>query len=185
MRNEVFIELKTHIKKTINYFESQLQTVRAGRANTAILDQIVVEYYGVQTPLNQMASLSAPEPRLITITPFDKTVIPDIEKAILVANIGLNPSNDGKIIRLAIPMLTEENRINLTKIVRTYLEDTKIALRNLRRNANSSLQELEKDGDIREDDLIRDEKEVQTLIDEATKKSDEISENKISEIMEV
>ncbi len=185
MIKDIYEELKKQNKKTISYFSHQLMTVRAGRANPAILDNVFVDYYGTPTPLKQLASISTPEARLIVISPYDKNAIADIEKAILKSDLGLNPSNDGKVVRLQIPMLTEENRRDLTKVVKKYSEEAKIALRNERRNAITHLKELEKESEITEDDLAKAEKKVQEMIDDSSKKVDETLDEKIKEIMEV
>ncbi len=185
MIKKIYEELKQQNKKTLSYFTNQLMTVRAGRANPAILDNIFVEYYGTPTSLKQLASISTPESRLIVISPYDKNSIEDIEKAILKSDLGLNPSNDGKVVRLQIPMLTEENRKDLTKVVKKYSEEAKIALRNERRHAITLLKDLEKDSEITEDDLTKAEKKVQEIIDDSSKKVDNILDEKINEIMEV
>lgn len=185
MRIDVHKEVEIQMKKTIEYYKTELQTIRAGRANPQLLDRIFVEYYSVLTPLNQMATISAPEARLLVIQPFDKTVIADIERAILKSDLGLNPSNDGKIIRLAIPMLTEENRRDLTKIVKKIQEQSKISIRNERRTGIDKLKQLEKDSQITEDELITYEKEVQVITDKYSDLIDKLTDEKVQEIMEV
>lgn len=178
-------ELKSKMSKTIEVLKDELKVVRAGRANPALLDKIVVEYYGTPTILKQLANISAPEPRLLVVQPFDPSIIQAIEKAINQSEIGINPSNDGKVIRLAVPQLTEERRKDLTKLVKKMGEDAKIALRNERRHANDALKKLQKDGDLTEDDLKASLDEVQDMIDKYTKDVDEIIESKEKEILEV
>lgn len=177
--------LKEKMTKTVDVLKDELKGVRAGRANPAILDKIVIEYYGTPTPLKQMANVSAPEPRLIVIQPFDPSIIQDVEKAINQSDIGINPSNDGKLIRLAVPQLTEDRRKELTKHVKKMGEDAKVALRNERRQANDELKKLQKDGDLTEDDLKGSLEEVQEMIDKYVKEIDEIISNKENEILEV
>ena len=177
--------LEEKMNKTLNVLKEELQSVRAGRANTMLLDRITVDYYGSETPIKQLASVSVPEPRTISIQPYDATQIPAIEKAILVSDLGLNPSNDGKMIRLTLPMLTEERRKDLSKIVKKLGEDAKVALRNERRDANDKLKKLQKNNEITEDDLSKSEKDVQTTTDKFVKQIDEMIANKEKEIMEV
>lgn len=171
--------------KTLNVLRTDLNTVRAGRANAALLDQILVDYYGTPTPLKNLSNISVPDPRTLLITPFDPKSVGDIEKAIMVSNLGINPSNDGKSVRLAIPQLTEERRKDLTKIIRRMGEDAKVAIRNLRREANDDLKKAEKKGDLTEDDLKNDLDEIQTLTDDCMKDIDEIISNKEKELMEI
>ncbi|MCL2110812.1 MAG: ribosome recycling factor [Clostridiales bacterium] len=179
---EVFNE---KIEKSLTFLKDNLNTVRAGRANPALLDKVMVDYYGTPTPLKAMANVSVPDPRSLVIAPFDPKAVSDIEKAINVANIGINPANDGKIIRLQIPSLTEDRRKDLTKLVKKYGEDAKVAVRNERRDANERLKKQEKDGDLTEDDLKDEEKLVQKATDEAITEIDKIIEKKEAEIMEV
>ncbi len=185
MVNTAMNQLTEKMNKTISVFKDELNTIRAGKANPAILNRVQVEYYGVMTPLNQMAGISAPEPRLISIQPYDATMITEIEKAIMMADLGLNPSNDGKVIRLAIPMLTEERRKDLVKIVKKSGENAKIALRNERRHANDSLKKLHKDNELTDDDLKAAEKRVQDAVDKQVKEIDSLVIAKESDIMEV
>lgn len=177
--------LEERMGKKLNGLRDDLNSVRAGRANPAILDRLSIDYYGVITPVKQIASVAAPEPRLITIQPYDLSVITSIEKAIQQSDLGINPSNDGKIIRLNIPQLTEERRKELTKIVRRMAEDSKIAIRNERRNTNDILKKMEKDSKISEDDLKVAQDEVQKITDKFIEQVDEIVTNKEKEIMEV
>lgn len=171
--------------KTLDILKADLNTVRAGRANPALLDKIQVDYYGVPTPLKNIANISTPDPRTLLITPFDPKSIGNIEKAINIANIGINPSNDGKAVRLAIPPVTEERRKELTKTVKGMGEDAKIAIRNLRRDANEHLKKLEKDHEITEDDLKGALEDVQKAVEKTEKQIDEIVASKDKEIMEV
>jgi ribosome recycling factor len=173
------------MSKSIANLKEGLNTVRAGRANPALLDKVMVEYYGVPSPLKNIANISVPDPHSLLISPFDPKSIHDVEKAINAANIGINPSNDGKVIRLQIPALTEERRKELTKVVKKFGEDAKIALRNERRDANEHLKKLEKDGELTEDDLKAEEKEVQKKIDDMSKEIDRIIEGKEKELLEV
>ena len=177
--------LEEKIGKSISVLKEELNTVRAGRANAALLDKVTVDYYGSPTPLKALANISVPEPRMLLISPFDPKSIPEIEKAINVANVGINPANDGKVVRLAIPQLTEERRKELTKTVKKMGEDTKVAVSNLRRDSNDELKKEEKAGELTEDDLKESLNEVQKAIDEAVKNIDEIISEKEKEIMEI
>lgn len=185
MKHTVHQQLEQKMQKTIEHLKTELSSLRAGRANPAILDRIVVNYYGTDTPLNQIASVSAPEARLLTIQPYDKSAIAAIEKAILTSDLSLNPSNDGKLIRLNLPMLTEENRRDLTKIAKKMGEDTKVTIRNERRTANDLLKKMEKDKEITEDELKSFEKTVQDITDKHISLIDETVNEKTKEIMEV
>jgi ribosome recycling factor len=173
------------MEKTKSVLKEDLNTVRAGRANPALLDKVMVDYYGVPSPLKNIANVSAPEPRTLLITPFDPKSIQDIEKAINVANLGINPSNDGKSIRLIIPQVTEERRKELTKLIRKMGEDAKVAVRNERRDANDSLKKQEKAGELTEDDLKHDLDQVQKKTDACIKDIDDIVTLKEKEILEV
>ncbi len=173
------------IGKSESLLKEELATVRAGRANAALVDKVSVEYYGTPTPLKALANISVPEPRTLMITPFDPKSIPEIEKAINIANIGITPINDGKVIRLQIPQVTEERRKELTKTVKKMGEDTKVAVRNLRRDANDKVKKLEKAGDYTEDDRKELLDDIQEATDEAIKTIDEIVAEKEKEIMEV
>jgi ribosome recycling factor len=181
------IQTKFHEKmeKSVSILKENLNTVRAGRANPALLDKVSVEYYGTPTPLKSIANISVPDPRSLLIAPFDPKSIHDIEKAIGAADIGINPANDGKVIRLQIPSLTEERRKELTKLVKKFGEDAKVAIRNERRDANDHLKKLEKDGELTEDDLKSEEKDVQKKTDDTIKQIDEIVASKEKEILEV
>ncbi|HHT14637.1 MAG: ribosome recycling factor [Christensenellales bacterium] len=173
------------MSKTKEVLRQEMQSIRAGRANPQLLDRIMVDYYGVPTPLNQMANISAPEPRLLTISVWDVKALTLVEKAIQMSDLGLNPMNDGKIIRLAIPELNEERRKELTKLVRKLGEDSKIAIRSIRREANDQTKKLKKDSAITEDDQRRMDDDVQKLTDAAIKDIDEIVAEKEKEILEV
>lgn len=177
--------LEERIESTKTYLKEELNTVRAGRANPALLDRIQVNYYGMPTPLKSLANISVPDPRTLLISPFDPKSVGDIERAINEANIGINPANDGKVIRLAIPQLTEERRKELTKLVKNYGEEAKVAVRNLRREENDELKKMQKDGDLTEDDLKDELEEVQKKIEKAIKDIDGIVSDKEKELMEV
>ncbi|MFQ7473345.1 MAG: ribosome recycling factor [Anaerovoracaceae bacterium] len=178
-------QLKEKTEKSLNVLKEDMGTVRAGRANAALVDKVVVEYYGTPTPLKSLANISVPEPRTLLISPFDPKSIPEIEKAINVANIGINPVNDGKVIRLQIPQVTEERRKELTKVVKKMGEDSKVAVRNLRRDANDKVKKLEKAGDFTEDDAKSTLDDIQKIIDQAVKDIDTIVVEKEKEILEV
>ena len=177
--------LQEKIHKSESLLKEDLATVRAGRANAALVDKVMVEYYGTPTPLKSLSNISVPEPRTLLITPFDPKSIPEIEKAINIANIGINPINDGKVVRLQIPQVTEERRKELTKTVKKMGEDTKVAVRNLRRDANDKVKKLEKAGDYTEDDRKEALDEIQEMVDQSIKDIDEIVAAKEKEIMEV
>ena len=185
MTDDLMKALDERMEKTISNLKENLNTVRAGRANPALLDKVMVEYYGNPTPLKSVANISVPDPRSLLISPFDPKSIHEIEKAIGAANIGINPANDGKVIRLQIPSLTEERRKELTKLVRKFGEDAKVSIRNERRDINEKLKKLEKDSEITEDDLHEDEKDVQKRTDEAIKAIDDVIASKEKEILEV
>ena len=177
--------LKEKTEKSLNVLREVLGTVRAGRANAALVDKVTVDYYGSPTPLKALSNISVPDPRTLMISPFDPKSIPEIEHAINAANIGINPVNDGKVIRLQIPQVTEERRKELTKVVKKMGEEDKVAIRNLRREANDELKKQEKAGELTEDDLKAELEDVQKKIDKAVKDIDEIVANKEKEIMEV
>jgi ribosome recycling factor len=185
MTDDVVNDLKDRISRTLDDLKRELSKVRTGRANISILDGIRVEYYGTPTPLSGVASLAAPEPRLITVKPWDKGVLKDIERAIKEANIGLNPMNDGEMIRLPIPALTEERRKDIAKQVRSKGEEHKVAIRNVRRDANEMLKDLLKEKTITEDDLKRAQDRTQKETDAGVAKVDEIVQKKETEVMEV
>lgn len=184
MIESLYQELKESMGKSISALQNELKRVRTGRASLSILDGIRVDYYGTLTPLNQMASLAVPESRLITVQPWDVSVIKEIEKAILKSDLGLTPSNDGKIIRISIPPLTEERRKKLVKVVHKMCEDYKIAVRNLRRDSNELIKGFKKDGDIAEDAAFKAQDGVQKITDEHIKLIDGIYKEKEKEILE-
>ncbi|HET7615716.1 MAG TPA: ribosome recycling factor [Bacillales bacterium] len=173
------------MEKAVQSFRRELATVRAGRANPSLLDKVTVDYYGAVTPLNQLAGVSAPEARLLVIQPYDKSILGDIEKAILKADLGLSPSNDGDLIRIAIPQLNEERRQELVKLVKKYGEEAKVVVRNIRRDSNDDLKKEQKNGDITEDDLRRETDEVQKVTDAHISRIDNLATDKEKEIMEV
>ncbi|MCI9477033.1 ribosome recycling factor [Anaerovoracaceae bacterium 41-7] len=177
--------LEERIAKSIAVLKEDLNTVRAGRANPALLDKVSVDYYGSPTPLKNLSNISVPDPRTLMIAPFDPKSIGDIEKAINMAEIGITPSNDGKCIRLTIPQLTEERRKELTKTTKKMGEDAKVAVRNLRREANDSLKKQQKDGELTEDDLKKELDIVQKTIEKAVKDIDEVVAAKDKEILEI
>jgi ribosome recycling factor len=185
MKDLIFEELKVNMEKAIRAFEKSLNKVRTGRASLSLLDGIKVEYYGVPTPLNQVATLSVPESRLILISPWDNSIIGNIEKAIQKSDLGLTPTSDGKLIRLSIPPLTEERRKELVKVVRRLSEECKINLRNVRREANDQLKTLKKDNDISEDEFYAYQEEVQEVTDKYIETADSIVISKEKEIMEI
>jgi ribosome recycling factor len=184
MIDDIYLETKDSMGKTVEALSRELKRVRTGRASLSILDGIKVDYYGTLTPLNQMATLAVPESRLITIQPWDVSVIKDIEKALLKSDLGLTPANDGKLIRISIPPLTEERRKELVKVVHKMGEDYKVSVRNARRDANELLKSLKKDGEISEDDAFKSQEEVQKITDEHIKRVDECCQEKEKEILE-
>lgn len=171
--------------KTIEVVKSNFASVRAGRANAGVLDRILVEYYGTPTPLNQVAAISSPDPRTLVIQPWDGSLLKAIEKAIQMSDLGINPQNDGRIVRLAFPQLTEERRKDLSKQVKKYGEDGKVAVRNIRRDAMEDFKKMKKNGDITEDDQKQLEKELQELTDKRCKDIDELTAVKEKELMAV
>ena len=173
------------MQKTIEVVKSNFAAVRAGRANAGVLDRIQVEYYGTPTPIQQVASISTPDPRTLQIQPWDGSILKAIEKAIQSSDLGINPQNDGRVIRLAFPQLTEERRMELTKQVRKYGENGKVAIRNIRRDAMEKLKALEKKSEITEDDRKEDEKELQELTDKRCKEIDALTAAKEKELMAV
>jgi ribosome recycling factor len=171
--------------KALESFKRDLGKVRTGRASLSLLDDIKVDYYGTPTPLNQVGSMAVPEPRLITIQPWEKNLIGEIEKAILKADLGLNPSSDGQVIRLVFPPLTEERRREMVKQVKRMGEDAKVGIRSVRRDANDTLKKLEKDKDITEDEQKRGEKDIQELTDDYVARVDKVIEEKEKDLMEI
>jgi ribosome recycling factor len=185
MIDQILKETEARYKKTAESVRQQMSTVRSGKASTSLLDGVKVPYYGTSTPLNQVATIAAPEPRLIIIQPWEKTIVDEINKAIQAANLGLNPRVDGQIIRIPIPPLSEERRRELVKHIKDLGENGKVALRNIRRDGNDELKKAEKAKDISEDQMHDGLKEVQELLDKFTRKIDELMADKEKEIMEV
>ncbi|MCX7711843.1 MAG: ribosome recycling factor [Clostridia bacterium] len=185
MSSENYKHVEEKMKKTIHALKENLAGIRAGRANPAILDKVTVDYYGVPTPINQLGNISVPEARIIMIQPWDAKTMKDIEKAIQKSDIGINPSNDGKVIRLVFPALTEERRKELTKVVKKDGEEAKVAIRSIRRDAIEHFKVQKKNGELTEDDLKDAEKDVQVLTDKYIAEIDKIVEAKDKEILEV
>lgn len=184
-KNSVINDAKQRMKKAIELLRNELAKMRTGRASLAVLDDVRVEYYGNPTPLNQVATLNTPDPRLITIQPWESNLIGEIERAILKADLGLNPANDGKTIRLPIPTLNEERRRELVKFIKKHGEDTKVAVRNIRRDANDHLKKLEKEEHVSEDEIKKAQSDVQKLTDDFTKEIEGVVTKKEQEIMTV
>ncbi len=185
MIKDVIDDTKERMAKSRESFEKEIAKVRTGRASQSMLDNVVVDYYGAKTPLPQMATVSVPESRLLTVKPWDVSVIGEVEKAILKANLGLTPSNDGKLIRIAIPPLTEDRRKEIVKGIAKTCEDYKIAIRNIRRDSNEMLKDLQKEGEISEDDSFKGQKQVQDLTDTSISELDTIFAAKEKEVLEV
>ncbi|CAM3749390.1 ribosome recycling factor [Alkalicoccus chagannorensis] len=185
MSKAVFADAKEKMNKSIDAFTRELSTIRAGRANPSLLDRVQVEYYGALTPLNQLASVSVPEGRTLMVTPFDKSAMQNIEKGIQKADLGLSPNNDGNVIRISIPALTNERRAELIKIIGRYAEEAKVAVRNVRREANDELKKMQKNNELTEDDLKRNQEEIQKLTDSSISTIDEYAKNKEAEVKEV
>lgn len=178
-------DARRRMDKSIENTRTEFNSIRTGRASAALLDRVTIDYYGTPTPLKNMATISAPEPRMLTVQPFDPSSVKAIERAIQESDLGLTPSNDGKVIRLPIPQLTEERRKELVKLIRKYGEEGKIAIRNVRRDVMKHLEELVRNGEVGDDEERRAEAHVQKLTDEHTKTIDELLKHKESEIMEV
>lgn len=185
MIDAILDESESKMKKAVETLKREYATIRAGRANPAILDNIQVDYYGVSTPLNQLSSISAPEARLLVIQPWDKSIIKDIEKAILKSDLDLNPNSDGNVIRISIPQLTEERRKELVKFIKKKAEEFRVVIRNIRRDANEEIKKLQKEGEISEDEMHRLQNEIQDLTDKYIEKINQVFKNKEEEIMEV
>lgn len=185
MYKELITKSEEQMRKSISFLKEDLSSIRAGKANPKLVDKIQVSYYGTMTPLSQIANISVPEPRAIVIQPWDKNAMKEIEKAILSSDLGINPSNDGIMIRLVIPQLTEERRKDLLKLVKKETENAKIALRNIRRDANEDFKKQEKDSVLTKDDHKKAEEEMQKLTDRYIKFVDEIYKEKEKEILEV
>ncbi len=184
MIDDILLDAQDRMEKTVAALRSDLMGIRTGRASPALLDRIRVEAYGTVMSLNQVATVAVPEPRLITIRPYDVSTLGAIERAIQKSDLGLTPNNDGKIIRLAVPPLTDERRRELVRIVNRRVEEARVAIRNLRREALRSITDLQKDGEISEDDLYQAREDLQTLTDEYIQRCDELGEQKQAEIME-
>ena len=182
---ELIKNTEEKMNKTVSVLERDYKSIRAGRANASVLDRINVDYYGVPTPIQQMAAVSVPEPRVLMIQPWDATTLKAIEKAILTSDIGINPQNDGRVIRLSFPPLTEERRKEIVKDVKKFAEDNKVAIRNTRRDAIEKLKALKKANTITEDDVANGEKKIQALTDKFCKEIDELAAIKEKEILEI
>lgn len=182
---ELLKNTEEKMNKTVAVLERDYKSIRAGRANAAVLDRVTVDYYGVPTPIEQMAAVSVPEPRILMIQPWDASTVKDIERAILTSDIGINPQNDGRVIRLAFPPLTEERRKEIVKEVRKVAEDSKVAIRNTRRDAIEKLKALKKANTVTEDDVANGEKKIQNLTDRFCKEIDDLSAIKEKEILEI
>lgn len=185
MVNAILDKAKERMSKAETALVREFGAIRAGRANASLLDRLTVEYYGAETPINQMAQITIPEARMLMITPYDKSILKDMERAILQSDIGITPSNDGNVIRLVIPALTEERRKELAKQVKKELENAKVAVRNIRRDAIDELKKAEKAKDITEDDLHTAEKKVQDLTDASTKALDRLAGEKEKELLDI
>ncbi|ASN05702.1 ribosome recycling factor [Virgibacillus necropolis] len=185
MSDAIINQTREKMTHAVQAFSKNLATVRAGRANPSLLDSVYVDYYGASTPLNQLATISAPEARMLIITPFDKSSIGDVEKAIQKADLGISPSSDGNIIRIAIPALTEERRKDLVKVVGKYAEEARVQVRNIRRESNDQLKKAEKNGELTEDELRNAQDNVQKETNNNINEVDQVAKNKEKEIMEV
>ena len=185
MLQDIIDTAKEKMRKSCEVYERDMMSLRAGRANPQLLDRILVDYYGTPTPINQIGNISSPEPRLLVIAPWEAKMIPQVEKAIQKSDLGLNPSNDGKLIRLVFPELNEERRKDLTKVASKGAEDTKVAIRSIRRDAIEQIKKLKKNSEITEDDQRDAEEDMQKLTDKAVKEVDDILAKKEKEIMEV
>lgn len=184
MKERIYRETEEKMSKTVDNFKGELTKIRTGKASPALLDGIFVDYYSVKTPISQVATVSTPEPRMIVVQPWDKTIISAIEKEIQKANIGLTPNSDGNIIRLAVPPLTEERRKEIVKSIKKIAEDNRVAVRNVRRDSIETLKSAKKSGDIPEDDEIRLEKDIQKLTDKYIEQLDDLMQKKEKEILD-
>ncbi|MDT3959626.1 ribosome recycling factor [Staphylococcus kloosii] len=183
--SDIINDTKSKMKKSIDNLSRELANISAGRANSNLLNGVTVDYYGAPTPVQQLASINVPEARLLVISPYDKSSVGNIEKAINAANLGVNPSSDGEVIRISVPALTEERRKELVKEVKKIGENAKVAVRNVRRDSNDSLKKQEKDGDITEDDLRSQTDDIQKLTDDSIKEIDNLLEDKEQDILSV
>ena len=182
---EILSTAQTKMQKTIEVLRVDLASVRAGRASVSLLDKVMVEYYGTPTPVNQVASVTVPEPRMIVIQPWEKNLLKDIERAIMKSDLGLNPNSDGSVIRLNLPQLTEERRKELVKTVHKKAEDARVSIRNLRREANDSVKKAEKAKEITEDEAKKSNDDIQKMTDKFIKEVDTVMEHKETEVMEI
>ncbi|MFO8060214.1 MAG: ribosome recycling factor [Bacillota bacterium] len=185
MTGQILTACEQRMEKQVEFFRGEVSAIRAGRANPALVNDIPVDYYGTSTPIRQLATVTTPEPRLLVIQPWDKNALKDVERAIMTSDLGIMPNNDGSVIRLAIPQLTEERRRDLAAMARKKAEESRVAIRNLRRDANDQIRKAEKNGDISEDEAHRLLGEVQNLTDTHIEQIDQITADKESEIMEV
>jgi ribosome recycling factor len=185
MIKDILHEAAERMQSALDSLEEDLAAIRTGRASPALIERLAVDYYGTNTPMIQLASISVPEPRQLLIRPFDPASLKDIERAILVSDLGLTPNSDGKVIRLTLPQLTEDRRKELVKVLHNRMEETRVRVRNVRRDLIKDLRDLEKEGLVSEDDQERGEKELQELTDKLNEKIEEIGEHKEKEIMEV
>lgn len=185
MPKELIKESESNMKKTIEVVKKEFASLRAGRATPSLLDKVMVNYYGTPTPVNQLANISVPEARLLVVQPWDKSSLPEIERAILKSDLGITPASDGTVIRLAIPQLTQERRTELMKVIKKKAEEGRVAVRNVRRDTNDQLKAMQKDGKMSEDDLKRNQDEVQKLTDRYIKEIDALLATKEQEIMQV
>jgi ribosome recycling factor len=185
MIKEIITASDEKMKKSIEVFKGELRTLKAGRANPSMLDKIMVDYYGTPTHISGVANVSTPEPRMIVIQPWEKSVMKDIEKAIMKSDLGINPSNDGQVIRLLVPELTEESRKNLVKLIKKYGEECKVAIRSIRRDANDKCKNIKKEATHSEDEIKKTEDELQKLTDNFIKEVDKLAEVKEKEVMTV
>ena len=183
--SDIIKDTKSRMQKSIDNLSRELANISAGRANSNLLNGVTVDYYGAPTPVQQLASINVPEARLLVISPYDKSSVADIEKAIIAANLGVNPTSDGEVIRISVPALTEERRKELVKEVKKIGENAKVAVRNVRRDANDTLKKQQKDGDITEDDLRSQTDDVQSLTDDSIKEIDQLIDDKENDIMSV
>jgi ribosome recycling factor len=183
--DELFQKTEDHMKKTLEMLMQELSGIRTGKASPALLDSLRVNYYGSMVPVKQVANVSVPDPRMITIQPWDRGLVPEIEKAIRASELGLNPQNDGGLIRLPIPPLTEERRKDLVKVVKRIGEDSKVAMRNVRRDANDKIKKLEKEHELSEDDMRDKQDEIQKLTDQFVHRVEEAVTSKEKEILEI
>lgn len=185
MSKQIISDAESNMKKSVEVVKKEFASLRAGRATPALLDKIMVSYYGTPTPINQLANISVPEARLLVIQPWDKSALPEIERAIMKSDLGINPTSDGAVIRLAVPQLTQERRAELVKVLKKKAEEGRVAIRNIRRDTNDDLKAKQKDGELSEDDLRRSQDEVQKLTDKYIKEIDQLVANKEQEIMQV